>query len=316
MFGGPAKGGTFRPFWSPTLGGGTHAIRRRRPSPARPAERAGSHRPRPARATCRRGQHEPRRQPGVRRRRELRRHLYERLHRALQPRNDRGRPRRMVLQYTSASGTGNFGCRDESQSRSCRRSMLRPGQYVLVQEASGAAMGSPLPTPDVTDATPINMAEPARERSRWSRDHDDSRLQRRLDAVRRGAAGTHRRPRRLRRTRTSSRAPARPRGHPIRPRRYGMDGGCADTDNNAADFTVGDADAAEHGDRRSLRRRCGTVRDVHDTCERRHRCGARRGPHDRVLGERQRHRFLVHDLVRRRAARTPRSSAAGRRASR
>ena len=35
---------------------------------------------------------------------------------------------------------------------------LQPGQYLLVQEASQAAVGAPLPTADVTDATPIAMA--------------------------------------------------------------------------------------------------------------------------------------------------------------
>jgi hypothetical protein len=35
---------------------------------------------------------------------------------------------------------------------------LQPGQYLLVQQASGGGSGVPLPTPDVIDSTPINMA--------------------------------------------------------------------------------------------------------------------------------------------------------------
>jgi predicted extracellular nuclease len=60
------------------------------------------------------------------------------------------------VQYASATGTGNFGA-NTGQITPLSGS-LAPGQYLLVQEASQAAVGSPLPTPDVTDATPIAMA--------------------------------------------------------------------------------------------------------------------------------------------------------------
>ena len=60
------------------------------------------------------------------------------------------------VQYTSASGTGNFG--SATNLITPLSGSLAPGQYLLVQEASNAAVGAPLPTPDVTDATPINMA--------------------------------------------------------------------------------------------------------------------------------------------------------------
>ncbi len=60
------------------------------------------------------------------------------------------------VQYTSATGTGNFG--SAANLITLLSGSLAPGQYLLVQEASNAAVGSPLPTPDVTDATPINMA--------------------------------------------------------------------------------------------------------------------------------------------------------------
>jgi predicted extracellular nuclease len=59
------------------------------------------------------------------------------------------------VQYTSATGTGNFG--SATNLITPLSGSLAPGQYLLVQEASGTT-GSPLPTPDVTDSTPINMA--------------------------------------------------------------------------------------------------------------------------------------------------------------
>ena len=61
------------------------------------------------------------------------------------------------VQYTSATGTGNFGA-NSGQLTELPSVSLAPGQYLLIQEASTAAVGSPLPTPDVIDATPINMS--------------------------------------------------------------------------------------------------------------------------------------------------------------
>ena len=63
----------------------------------------------------------------------------------------------MSLQYASATGTGNFGV-NSGQLTELPSISLQPGQYLLVQEASQAAVGAPLPTADVTDATPIAMA--------------------------------------------------------------------------------------------------------------------------------------------------------------
>jgi len=60
------------------------------------------------------------------------------------------------IQYASATGTGNFGS-TTTQITPLSGSLV-PGQYLLVQEASNAAVGSPLPTPDVADSTPINMS--------------------------------------------------------------------------------------------------------------------------------------------------------------
>ena len=62
------------------------------------------------------------------------------------------------IQYASATGTGNFGA-NSGQLTELPNVTLEPGQYYLVQEATGnAAIGAPLPTPDLVDGTPINMS--------------------------------------------------------------------------------------------------------------------------------------------------------------
>jgi uncharacterized protein len=61
------------------------------------------------------------------------------------------------LQYASATGTGNFGA-NSGQLTELPGVTLQPGQYFLVQEAQGTGGTTPLPTPDVIDATPIAMA--------------------------------------------------------------------------------------------------------------------------------------------------------------
>jgi predicted extracellular nuclease len=63
----------------------------------------------------------------------------------------------LSLQYTSATGTGNFGSASNLITELPSTS-LAPGQYFLVPEASGGANGVPLPLGDVADATPINMS--------------------------------------------------------------------------------------------------------------------------------------------------------------
>ena len=60
------------------------------------------------------------------------------------------------LQYASATGTGNFGA-NAAQLTELSGS-IAPGGYFLVQQAPGAGAGQPLPTPDLVDPTPINMA--------------------------------------------------------------------------------------------------------------------------------------------------------------
>ena len=60
------------------------------------------------------------------------------------------------LQYASATGSGNFG--STATQITLLSGSLDSGQYLLVQEAAGSGSPAPLPTPDVTDSTPINMA--------------------------------------------------------------------------------------------------------------------------------------------------------------
>ena len=61
------------------------------------------------------------------------------------------------LQYASASGTGNFGA-TETQLAELPDVSLGPGQYYLVQLAQGTAGTTALPAPDFVDPTPINMS--------------------------------------------------------------------------------------------------------------------------------------------------------------
>ncbi len=62
----------------------------------------------------------------------------------------------LSIQYASATGTSNFGI--STQLTELPVFDLQPGQYFLVQQASQAAVGAALPTPDYIDPTPIAMA--------------------------------------------------------------------------------------------------------------------------------------------------------------
>ncbi|MGF1599125.1 MAG: ExeM/NucH family extracellular endonuclease [Acidimicrobiales bacterium] len=62
----------------------------------------------------------------------------------------------LSIQYTSATGAGNFGA-NSGQLTELPDVTLQPGQHYLVQQAGGST-GSPLPTPDLVDPTPIAMA--------------------------------------------------------------------------------------------------------------------------------------------------------------
>ncbi len=57
------------------------------------------------------------------------------------------------IQYASATGTGNFGASATQLTE--LTGTLAPGQYLLIQEASTAAVGVALPTPDMIDTIPL-----------------------------------------------------------------------------------------------------------------------------------------------------------------
>ncbi len=61
------------------------------------------------------------------------------------------------VQYASATGTGNFGS-STTQLTELPNVSLAPGQYLIIQEAQGSGGTTSLPTPDVTDASPIPMS--------------------------------------------------------------------------------------------------------------------------------------------------------------
>ena len=61
------------------------------------------------------------------------------------------------VQYASATGTGNFGS-SSTQITELPSVSLDPGQYLLIQEAQGSGGTTSLPTPDVTDSSPIAMS--------------------------------------------------------------------------------------------------------------------------------------------------------------
>ncbi len=61
------------------------------------------------------------------------------------------------LQYASATGTGLFGSSTTSRTE-LPAVILQPGQYFLVQEAKGSGGTTPLPSPDLVDLSPITMS--------------------------------------------------------------------------------------------------------------------------------------------------------------
>jgi uncharacterized protein len=141
----------------------------------------------------------------------------------------------LSIQYASATGTGNFGA-NSGQLTELPNVTLAPGQYFLVQQAGGTT-GVPLPTPDVVDPTPIAMAAGAGKvalaegasslgcNGGPGQPCSAEQLARIIDLVGYGSAnffeGSGAAP-----TLSNSTAALR------------ADGGCTDTDDNAADFAA------------------------------------------------------------------------------
>jgi uncharacterized protein len=139
----------------------------------------------------------------------------------------------LSLQYASATGTGNFGATATQLTELA--GSVPAGGYFLVQQAGGAT-GVPLPTPDLVDPTPINMAAGAGKVALvdgtaslgcngGSTPCDEAQLARIIDLVGYGTAnffeGSAAAPT-LTNTTSAHRA----------------DGGCTDTDENGADFSA------------------------------------------------------------------------------
>lgn len=139
------------------------------------------------------------------------------------------------VQYASATGTGNFGA-NSGQLTELPSISLAPGQYFLIQEASTAAVGSPLPTPDVVDATPISMSGSAGKVALvnttaslgcngGSTPCSPAQLAQIIDLIGYGGANFY------------EAAAAPTLSNTTSASRAGN--GCTDTDNNATDFTAG-----------------------------------------------------------------------------
>ncbi|HEX5149450.1 MAG TPA: ExeM/NucH family extracellular endonuclease [Candidatus Limnocylindrales bacterium] len=148
------------------------------------------------------------------------------------------------IQYASATGTGFLGAND-GQLTILPNVTIAPGQYYLVREASGGAVGLPLPVWDLTDPTPISMSASAGKVAYvtgatglgcngGSTPCDTDQLARIVDLVGYGTANFF-----------EGAAAAPGLSNTTAAIRAG--GGATDTDNNAADFVAGapDPDASE-----------------------------------------------------------------------
>jgi len=140
------------------------------------------------------------------------------------------------LQYASAAGTGNFGATSAMLTE--LSGTLAPGQYLLVREASTAAVGAPLPTPYLEDATPIAMSGTAGKVALATGTASlgcntlptctaNGAITRIIDLVGYGTTATY----------FEGVAPAPTLTNTTADLRNA--GGCQDTDNNVADFTTG-----------------------------------------------------------------------------
>jgi len=141
----------------------------------------------------------------------------------------------LSIQYASATGTGNFGA-TATQITVLPNVIIQPGQYFLVQQAGGTT-GSPLPNPDYVAGEPINLSSSAGKVAiinsttslgcnGGSSPCNTAQLELIIDLVGYGNAnffeGAGAAP-----TLSNTTAALR------------VNGGCTDTDNNAADFTAG-----------------------------------------------------------------------------
>jgi hypothetical protein len=140
------------------------------------------------------------------------------------------------VQYASATGTGNFGG-TSTQITELPAITIDPGHYVLIQEGQGSGGTDPLPTPDVTDASPIAMAATSGKVALantnttlgcngGSTPCSPEQLALIVDLIGYGGANFF-----------EGSGPAPGLSNTTSASR--VDGGCQDTDDNASDFTAG-----------------------------------------------------------------------------
>ena len=139
------------------------------------------------------------------------------------------------LQYASATGTGNFGNNPTQLTE--LTGTIRAHRYFLVQQASTAPVGAPLPGPNQIDLTPINMSGTAGKVALVTgtttlgcnggplQQCDAAQLARIVDLVGYGNANF---------SEGGAAAPTLSNTTSAQRR----NGGCEDTNNNAADFTA------------------------------------------------------------------------------
>jgi uncharacterized protein len=138
------------------------------------------------------------------------------------------------LQYASATGSGNFGANSTQLTE--LTGSLAPGKYLLVREATNNPLvGDPLPTPYLDDPTPINMSGTAGKVAlangvttlgcntapTCAANGNDTRI---VDLIGYGGANYF----------EGAAAP----GLTSTTADFRADGGCQDSDTNAADFTA------------------------------------------------------------------------------
>ena len=139
------------------------------------------------------------------------------------------------IQYTSPTGTGNFGA-SSTQITEIPSATLLPGQYYLIQEASQAAVGVALPTPDLIDGTPIAMGAASGKVALvdmnttlgcngGSSPCNATQLSHIIDLVGYGTANFYETAAAPTLTNTTA--------------AFRADNGCTDTDNNSVDFSTG-----------------------------------------------------------------------------
>jgi len=148
-----------------------------------------------------------------------------------------GIARRLVAAVCQRHRNREFRRAVQPRSLLCRRCTVQPGQYVLVQEAQGSGGTTALPPADVTDASPIALSGTGGKVA-LANIATGLGCKRQLDAMQLGSTGIDCGPGcwdGANFFEGAGPAPATTNTTAV----LRSSGGCVDTDNNAADFTVG-----------------------------------------------------------------------------